>query len=149
MKLHTLFLKITVVIIGLPVLVLCLFGLTRLANVSVEYASLLYPVLIGMYISSIPFFIALYQAFKLLSYIDKDNAFSEVSVMALKNIKYCGIIIGVIYGVCMPFIFLIAEKDDAPGLVLIGLAFTFASIVVAVFASVLQKLLEDVIDRVK
>lgn len=68
--------------------------------------------------------------------------------MDLKNIKYCGGIIGIIYGGCMPFLFLLAEKDYAPGLILIGLAFTFTSIVIAVIASVLQNLLEDVIDRI-
>ena len=41
-----------------------------------------------MYVAAIPFFVALYQAFKLLSYIDKNQAFSELSVKALKKIKY-------------------------------------------------------------
>ncbi len=148
MKLQTLFLRLVIIVIGIPVLVLSLLGLTRLPHVSTEYASLLYPVFIGMYLSAIPFFFALYQAFKLISFVDKDNAFSASSVIALKNIKYCGSIMGIIYGGCMPFLFLLAEKDDAPGLILIGLAFTFTSIVIAVIASVLQNLLEDVIDRI-
>ncbi|MDM5326781.1 helix-turn-helix domain-containing protein [Neobacillus sp. CF12] len=40
-----------------------------------------------MYVSAIPFYFALYQAFTLLSYIDKNKAFSEISVKALKKIK--------------------------------------------------------------
>ena len=70
-----------------------------------------------MYVSAIPFYVALYQAFKLLSYIDKNQAFSELSVRALKNIKICAITISGLYVVVMPFVFIIAEIDDAPGLI--------------------------------
>ncbi|MCX7745852.1 MAG: DUF2975 domain-containing protein [Clostridia bacterium] len=148
MKRETLFLKLAVILIGIPILALCIYGLFWLANeaASPEYAHLLYPVIIGIYVAAIPFYIALYQAFKLLSYIDKNKAFSELSVKALKNIKYCAAAIGIIYGVCMPFFYLIAEKDDAPGIIIIGMVITFAPIVIAVFAAVLQKLLKNAID---
>ena len=99
-----------------------------------------------MYVSAIPFFVALYQAFKLLSYIDKNKAFSELSVKALKNIKYCAITISGLYVAVIPFFYIIAEVDDAPGLILIGMVFIFASFVIAVFAAVLQRLLQDAID---
>jgi biotin transporter BioY len=144
----TLFLKIAVFIIGTPVLALCIFGLPWLANnpVNPDYAHILYPILIIMYVSVIPFFIALYQAFKLLNYIDKNKAFSELSVKALKNIKYCAITISGLYVVGMPFFYILAELDDAPGVILIGMLFIFASMVIAVFAAVLQRLLQQAID---
>ncbi|RAK22273.1 Protein of unknown function (DUF2975) [Anoxybacillus vitaminiphilus] len=144
----TLFLKIAVFIIGTPVLALCIFGLPWLANnpVNPDYAHILYPILIIMYVSVIPFFVALYQAFKLLSYIDKNKAFSELSVKALKNIKYCAITISGLYVVGMPFFYILAELDDAPGVILIGMLFIFASMVIAVFAAVLQRLLQEAID---
>lgn len=144
----TLFLKLAVIFIGLPVLALCLFGLTWLVDnpVSPDYDQLLYPVLIGMFASVIPFFVALYQAFKLLNYIDKNQAFSELSVKALKNIKFCAMIISGLYVVILPFVFGIADMDDAPGLVLVGMVPIFASLVIAVFAAVLQRLLQDAID---
>ena len=148
MKRETLFLKVVVFLIGIPVLALCLFGLPWLANhpVNPDYAHMLYPTLIGIYATAIPYYFALYQAFKLLSYIDKNKAFSELSVKALKNIKYCAIIISSLYVVMMPFFYLVAEKDDAPGLIIIGMVAIFASVVVAVFAAVLQKLLKNAID---
>jgi hypothetical protein len=144
----TIFLKIAIFIIGTPVLALCIFGLHYLANnpVNPDYAHILYPIVIGMYASVIPFFIALFQAFKLLSYIDKNQAFSELSVKALKNIKFCATTISGLYVVIMPFFFLVAELDDAPGLIIIGMIPIFASMVVAVFAAVLQKLLKNAID---
>jgi len=148
MKGETLFLKVAVILMGFPVLALCIFGLPWLTNnpVNPDYAHIIYPILIGMYAAAIPFYFALYQAFKLLSYIDKNKAFSELSVEALKNIKYCAITISTFYVVLMPFVYLVAEKDDAPGLIIIGMVPIFASMVVAVFAAVLQKLLKNAID---
>ncbi|MGW6302435.1 DUF2975 domain-containing protein [Peribacillus butanolivorans] len=146
----TLFLKIAVILIGIPVLALCIF----LVPVIAKFAAELYPdmtyikylVLIDLYASAIPFYFALYQAFKLLSYIDKNKAFSELSVRALTKIKYCAITISILYVVGMPLFYLIAELDDAPGIILIGLVIIFASMVIAVFAAVLQRLLQEAID---
>lgn len=142
------FLKIAVIMIGLPVLALCIYGLPWLAKnpVNPNYAHILYPIVIGMYLSSIPFYIALYKAYKLLCYIDENVAFSQNSVNALKDIKYCATAFSALYVVMMPFVYLLADKDDAPGLILIGMVPIFISIVFAVFAAVLQKLLQDAID---
>ena len=144
----TLFLKLAVILIGLPVLALSLFGLTWLLNnpASTAYDHLLYPVLIGIYVSVLPFFTALYQTFKLLNHIDKNQAFSNLSVKALKNIKFCALTISGLYLVILPFVFGLAQTDDAPGLVLAGMIPIFASLVIAVFAAVLQRLLQDAIN---
>jgi hypothetical protein len=144
----TLFLRMAVFFIGTPVLALCIFGLPWLANnpVNPDYAHILYPIIIGMYVSVIPFFVALYQAFKLLSYIDKNQAFSQISVKALKNIKFCAMTISGLYVIIEPFVFLVADLDDAPGLVIVGMVPVFASMVIAVFAAVLQRLLQEAID---
>ena len=48
--------------------------------------------------------------------------------------------------VVLPFVYIIAEWDDAPGLILIGLVIIGASMVIAVFAAVLQRLLQEAID---
>jgi hypothetical protein len=99
-----------------------------------------------MYVSAIPFYFALYQSFNLLSYIDKNQAFSELSVRALKKIKNCAITISGLYVVAIPFVYIIAEVDDAPGLVVIGMVMIFAPMVIAVFAAVIQRLLQEAID---
>jgi hypothetical protein len=146
----TLFLKMAVILIGIPVLALCIFLVPEIANFAAELypdmAYLKYLVLIDLYASAIPFYFALYQAFKLLSYIDKNKAFSELSVRALKTIKNCAITISCLYVAGMPLFYLIAEKDDAPGIILIGMVVIFASMVIAVFAAVLQRLLQEAID---
>ncbi|WP_399629811.1 DUF2975 domain-containing protein [Sporosarcina sp. SG10008] len=144
------FLKIAVILLGIPIVALCIFGLPLLAKEAAEsnseFSYVLYGIVIIMYISAIPFFVALYQAFKLLNYIDKSKAFSEISVKALKNIKHCAITISGLYVVGMPFFFIFAELDDAPGVILVGMLFIFAPMVIAVFAAVLQKLLQEAIN---
>jgi Protein of unknown function (DUF2975) len=150
LKRETLFLKIAVFLIGTPVVALCVLGLPWLAmdvaESDSELAYAVYGILIVMYVSAIPFFIALFQAFKLLSFIDKNNAFSELSVKALKNIKKCAIAISLLYVAAMPLFYILAEVDDAPGIILIGMTFIFGAAVIAVFAAVLQKLLKNAID---
>lgn len=141
-KSSTLFLKLVIVLIGITVLALCfLFTL----DVVKAGGGLFLPIPIIMCVTAIPFFFALYQVLKLLGYIDKNTAFSELSVKALRNIKYCAITIAVLYAVGMPLIFDVADKDDAPGVVAIGLVIVFASIVIAVFAAVLQRVLKSAI----
>ncbi|ETT31884.1 hypothetical protein C161_24609 [Paenibacillus sp. FSL R5-192] len=144
----TIFLKLAVLLIGVPILALCIFGIPWLANnpVNPNYAGALYPIVIIMYVSVIPFIVALYQAFRLLSYIDKNEAFSLMSVKSLKTIKYCAIVISSFYFVMLPFVYVVAEKDDAPGLILMGMVPVFASLVIAVFSAVLQRLLQEAID---
>ncbi|MGP7818133.1 DUF2975 domain-containing protein [Niallia sp. 01092] len=146
----TLFLKIAVILIGIPILALCIFLVPEIAKFAAELypniASIKYLVFIDLYAAAIPFYFALYQAFKLLHYIDKNNAFSQISVKALKKIKYCAIIISSLFVVGMPLFYLVAERDDAPGIILIGLVIIFASTVIAVFAAVLQMLLKEAID---
>ena len=79
-------------------------------------------------------------------YIEKNKAFSELSVNALKYIKYWAIPISIIYAVIAPFLFPIADADDVPGLLGIPLIFICISSVIAVFANVLQKLVKDAIN---
>ena len=149
----TLFLKLAVIFMGIPVLAMCLFLLPQVANEANEAAErgsdiafVVYGILMVMYVSAVPYYIALYQSFNLLSYIDKNQAFSELSVIALKKIKNCAVIISVLYVVALPFVYIMAEVDDAPGLIIVGMIPIFASLVIAVFAAVLQRLLKEAID---
>lgn len=150
MKRETFFLKVVVVLMGIPVLALSIFLLPKLseyvASIIPEFPYMKYLFSIGLYATAVVFFFALHQTLKLLTFIDRDEAFSELSVNALKNIKYCAITISILYVAELPIIYLIADADDAPGIMVIGLVITFASVVISVFAAVLQKLLKHAID---
>jgi hypothetical protein len=145
----TIFLKVVIFLIGITVLALCIFWLpgiaSRDAEANPETAYLQYPFLVCAYVLSIPFFVALYQAFKLLTYIDRNKAFSELSVRALRYIKYCAITISILIVVGIIFVVLFIEGDVA-GVIGLGIMCTFASSVIATFAAVLQKLLKEAID---
>jgi hypothetical protein len=143
----TIFLKLVIVLIGLAVLAVCVFLIPAIAKELTEDdpATSVYLAIVGV-VSAIPFFFALYQAIRLLTFIDKNEAFSDLSVNALKRIKYSAISMSVIYATGMPFLFQIADADDAPGLVLLGMVIVAAPLVIAVFAAVLQKLVENAIE---
>lgn len=146
----TFFLKAVIFVIGLGVLALCIFALPAMwKGGSEEFPTAsraIFLIMIGLYATAVPFFIALWQTLKLLSYIDQNKAFSDLSVKALRNIKYCASTIAILYIAGVPLLFPIADADDAPGLVAIGMALACAPIVIAVFAAILQKLLKNAID---
>ena len=149
MKKHsTTFLKFALVIIGLPVLILSIFIAVNLIKnkVNEDYVYIIYPLLTGIYISAIPFYSALYKAFRLLKSIDNNTAFSQDSVNNLKSIKYSANTIVGIYILIMPFIYLFADKDDAPGLIIFWVIPLFASMIISVFSAVLQRLLQEAIN---
>lgn len=140
----TIFLRVAVVVIGLTILTICVLPIPLILQTG--EAGVYTPILLGLYVPTIPFFFALYQALKLLGYIDKNKAFSELSVTALKHIKRCAAIIGALFAAGMPYLFYAAEKDDAPGVIVMGLVIIFASMAIGVFAAVLQRLLRNAID---
>ncbi|WP_019910575.1 DUF2975 domain-containing protein [Paenibacillus sp. HW567] len=145
----TTFLKVIIVLAGIAVLALCIFLVPHMAN----FAANLYPdialmkflVFIVMYGAAVPFYFALYQAFHLLRYVDENTAFSELSVKALKNIKCCAITISGLYVLGLPLFHFIAKKVDPP-IGLMGLIIIFASLVIAVFAAILERLLQEAIN---
>lgn len=145
----TLFLKLVLLLIALLVATALLwFPHLEGRNINADLFKIYFtdPVLAYVYISSISFFAALYQAFKLLGLIEKNKAFSQLSVNALRNIKYCAIILSAFAIAGIPFLFTAAQSDDAPGLVLIGGIFIFACFVIATGAAVFQGLLQNAVD---
>jgi hypothetical protein len=146
----TLFLRGVLVVMGLIALAICVFLVPHISkSLAVEFSNpwfLNYPTAIILYATGICFYAALYQTMKLLGYIDKNMAFSELSVSSLKKIKYSGIVMSTLYLSCMPVAYWIAELDDAPGVILVALAFALSPLVISVFAAVLQRLLRNAID---
>ncbi|ASZ65942.1 DUF2975 domain-containing protein [Bacillus cereus group sp. MYBK163-2] len=144
----TMFLKVIIFLAGISVLALCIFLVPEMAdftaNLYPNIAPIKYLVFIVMYGAAVPFYVALYQAFNLLQYIDENTAFSELSVKALKNIKRCAITISGLYVLSLPLFYFIAKKMDPP-IGLVGLIIVFASLVISVFAAILQRLLQEAI----
>jgi len=104
------------------------------------------PLIIYAYIGSIPFFVALYQAFKLLGYVDNNKVFSQRAVKAVRNIKYCAITISGLIVLGILYIRLFVNGDDPAGPTALGMFTTFASIVIATAAAIFERLLQNAVD---
>lgn len=142
MKRETLFLKIVILLMGLPILALCIWGVPWFARgilaTSPEVTNILYPLVGIIYITAIPYYFALYQTLTLLRCIDRNEAFSDLSIKALKKIKYSAVTICLLYMVSLPLLYFVADVSDAPGIIVIGMGIAFSSFVIAIFAAVLE-----------
>jgi len=141
-------LRLALIIAGAVVLAICI-GAAWLAiktDPASEYHILSYILLIGTCTAAIPCYVALYQSYKLLGFIDSNRAFSELSVKALKVIERSALIE---FFICalggLPFFYIVAEKEDAPALIIIGVAIAGIAFIISVFASVLSKLLQEAV----
>ena len=148
----TIFLRIVISLVAIAALAVCIFPLPRIvaqeAAKTPETAYVIYLFLVGAYIMAALFFVGLYQAFRLLTYIDGNKAFSELSVRALRQIKHCAITISLLMvtGIAAIMVFSAGTGEDIAGPVMVGLVITFASSAVAAIAAVLQKQAQKAID---
>ena len=151
----TIFLRAVIALIAIAALAVCVFPLPR--GVAYEAAKgpdtawQIYVFLVGAYIQAALFFFALYQAFKLLSYIDRNKAFSELSVKALRHVKHSALTIGLVMvaGLVWLRVLSAGTGEDPAGPTMLGLIGTLASSVVAAVAGVLQTQVQKVIDTKK
>jgi len=105
------------------------------------------PFLAYAYLASLAFFVALFQAFRLLGYIGQNNVFSPDSVRALRTIKYCAMALVAMIGAAVAYLFIaVRGKDDIAGGVAIGLFMMFVSVVIGTAAAVFERLLQNAVD---
>jgi len=145
----TIFLQVVIVLIGIVALAIMIrFPSTegRAANLDLFsiYAD---PLILYGYAASIPFFIALYKAFKLLGYIGQNKAFSLNSVRTLSSIKYCAIVLSIFIVMAGLYIRIFHNKEDDPaGFLAMCIVTTFVSLVVATAVAVFEKILQNGMD---
>ena len=151
----TIFLRLVISLIAIATLTVCVFPLRRMlaqeAAKTPDTAWQIYLFLVGAYIQAALFLFALYQAFKLLNYIDGDKTFSELSVRALRRIKLSALAIGLLMMAGLGWLMVLSAGtgEDSAGPAMIGFIGTFASSVVAAVAAVLQAQVQKVIDTKK
>src|SRR5205807_4079331 len=103
------------------------------------------PFLAYAYVASIPFFVALYQAFKVLGYAGQKQVFSQAAVKSLRTIKYCAIsIIGFV--AAGEIFIMLGNSDDRAGGVFMGILITFGSIVIATASAMFERILQNAVD---
>lgn len=143
MKRETLLLRLAVIALALPPIVLGAFFLPQLAADAAGHpvAGSSFVAVGALYAAMVPYGAVLWQSLRRLSLIDRDAAFSTDSVTALRRIKCAALLVGAGFAATLPTFYYIADIDDAPGVMAIGLAFAGAPFLVAVFAALLQTLL--------
>src|SRR5687768_15550642 len=130
------FLQTVIVLIGIGALALMLWephieGRNKHATPLETYFE--DPFLAYAYVASIPFFVVLYQAFKVLGYAGQNKVFSQEAVNAVRTIKYCAL--AIIGFVAVSVVFMIsAEDDDRPAGLFMRILIAFPSVVVATAA---------------
>lgn len=148
-RISIIFLQAVIVLIGIVALaILIRLPLTegRAANLDLFsiYAD---PFILYGYAASIAFFVALYKAFRLLGYIGQNKVFSSNAVKALKSIKYCAIVLGVLIVIAGLYIRISHNKEDDPaGFLAICIVTTFVAVVIATAAAIFEKILQNAID---
>ncbi len=148
-KSSTLFLQGVIILVGIIALAIMVrFPLTEGRATNLDLFSIYAdPFLVYGYLASIAFFVALYQAFKLLGCIGHNKVFSLKSVKALRIIKYCGIILSILIVIAALYIRIYhAQEDDPAGFIAIAILATFISAVIATAAAVFERTLQGAVD---
>jgi ABC-type cobalamin transport system permease subunit len=148
----TLFLQVVVVLIGICALAALLWEPhlegrnARATFVEIYFRD---PFLVYIYIASIPFFVALYQAFKVLGYVGQNEVFLQRSVRALRIIKYCAFVTAAAIVAADVYLMVAARlrdsTDDPAGAVMLGIIATFAAVVIATAAAVFERVLQNAV----
>ena len=146
----TLFLKVVIVLIAIGMLAALLWephleGRNAHATLFAIYFK--DPFLAYVYIGSIPFFVALHQAFRVLTYIGRNETFSQRSVQAVRTIQYCMLITAGMIVSADAYLMIAAHGEDDPaGAVMLGMVAAFLSLVIAAAAAVLERILQNAME---
>jgi Protein of unknown function (DUF2975) len=147
------FLKVIIFLVGIAVLTLCIYWMPVLtirdvkAHPGGDYS--IYPLLVCAYGICITFSFSLFQVYKLLTFIEGNNAFSESSLKSLKVIKKCAFI-AIFFIVLMIISLKVISSisgDDSAGPISISLMSILATSIIIAVVDVLQKPLKSFLDK--
>jgi len=146
----TIFLQAVIVLVGLGVFTFLLWEpQLEGRNVNATQFEIYFkdPFLAYIYLAFVPFFVALYQAIKMLGYARRDEVFSPRAVRALRVIKYCAVITALFIAGAELYIFIFVRgTDDVAGGVMMGVFIIFISAVIATAAAVFERILQNAVD---
>lgn len=148
-KTSTIFLQIVIVLFGVIVLGLMLWEPNlEGVNAHATFFQIYFhdPFLAYVYIMSVPFFVGLYQAFRILGNVGKNKVFTGATLSALRTIKYCAVITAcaiVAADVYLKIFIGIPGTDDPAGAIMLGMIATFLSIVVATAAGMFERIVQQ------
>ena len=147
-RISTIFLQVVIMLTGIGALAVMLWEPHvegRNAHATLVQIYFHDPFLAYAYIGAIPFFVALYKAFKVLRYVGQNRVFSQQAVKALRIIKYCAVCIIGFVAVGEIFILFGNSEDKPPGFFM-GILITFGSVVIGAAAAMFERVLQNAVD---
>jgi len=147
------FLKVIIFLVGIAVLTLCIYWIPSLtirdikAHPGGDYS--LYPLLVCAYGICITFSFALFHVYKLLTFIERNNALSESSLKSLKVIKKCAFtaIFFIVLMIISLKVISSISGDDSAGPISVSLMSILATSIIIAVVDVLQKPLKGFLDE--
>jgi hypothetical protein len=103
------------------------------------------PFLAYVYLASIPLFVALYHAFRVLGYVGQNTLLSPAGVQGVRAIKRCAIVV-IAFVAGAELIIIVSRNDDPQGGFFMGVLIAFVSTVVATAMSVLERTVQSAVD---
>ena len=142
----TIFLQAVILLLGIGVFALLLWEPNlegRNVNATLFEIYFKDPFLAYIYLAFVPFFVGLYQAFKILGYARRNEIFFQGSVRALRIIKYCALTTALFIVGAEAYIFIFVRgTDDVAGGVMMGAFIIFVSAIIATAAAVFERILQ-------
>ncbi len=146
----TIFLQVVIALLGVGVLALLLWEpQVEGRNVNAALFEIYFkdPFLAYIYLAFVPFFVGLYQAFKILGYARRNEIFFQRSVRALRIIKYCALTTATFILGAEAYLFIFMRgKDDIAGGVMMGVFIILVSAIIATAAAVFERILQNAVD---
>jgi len=140
----TIFLQVVIVLTGIGVLAALLWEpQVEGRNVHATQFEIYFkdPFLAYIYLAFVPFFVGLYQAFKILGYTRRNEM---RSVRALRIIKYCALTTATFILGAEAYLFIfIRGKDDIAGGVMMGAFIILVSAITATAAAMFERRLQN------
>lgn len=147
-KISTIFLQAVIVLVGIVALFLLIWlPQTEGRAVNLDLISIYTdPFILYGYGMSVVFFIAMYNAFRLLGYIRQGIIFTTKAVNIVRNIKLCAVVIAVLVVFSALYIKIFHNPaDDPAGFMSLSALIILASAVIATVAAIFQNLLQKAV----
>lgn len=152
-KIHITFLQIVLVLIGIAVLGFLIWephmegvnaNATTFSEVYLDDPFLLY-----VYVSSVAFFVGLYNAFRLLGNIRKDNLFLRASVQVIQTIRRCALITSALIAIAAVWIRMTANlaQDDPAGFMSLSMMLIVICLVIASISTIAKNAIESMLGK--
>lgn len=133
-------LRIGLIFVSGIIILLSVLWLPTMANymesIAPELSHMKYPMLIGLELTSVAFIYAVYNTFKIVKSIERDEVYRRENIKYFKNISICALYIAVsyVYGL----FYIIGNRAGNPMMATFGPMIIILSIAIYLFSEILK-----------